>query len=136
MLVGAADEAVDASVDHGNNREQYGQPVGRFQAVKHRIVDMWVDLQSTRSLLYYAAWALETDQSDASHATSSLKTYAADRFVRTFSDGMKNHGGMGFTWDHDGHIYLKQAKNWRNFLGTAEEHADRVVEARLAELEG
>lgn len=132
MLVGAADRAVDLSVEHGNEREQYGQPVGRFQAVKHRTAEMWVDMQSSRSLVYYAAWALENDEPEASRIVSSLKTYAADRLNRAFGDGMKNHGGMGFTWDHDGHIYIKQAKAFRNFLGTPEEHADAVIDARLS----
>ncbi|MFP4625875.1 MAG: acyl-CoA dehydrogenase family protein [Natronomonas sp.] len=132
MLVGAADRAVDMSVDHGNEREQYGQPVGRFQAVKHRTAEMWVDMQSSRSLVYYAAWALENEEPEASRIVSSLKTYAADRLNRAFGDGMKNHGGMGFTWDHDGHIYIKQAKAFRNFLGSPEEHADAVIDARLS----
>lgn len=135
MLVGAADRAVDLSVQHGNEREQYGQPVGRFQAVKHRIADMWVDMQGARSLVYYAAWAIENDESDAPHAVSSVKTFAADRLTRAFGDGMKNHGGMGFTWDHDGHIYLKQAKAWRNVMGSPEDHADRLIKSRLATLE-
>lgn len=131
MLVGAADRAVDLSAEHGNEREQYGQPIGRFQAVKHRAVDMWVDMQSARSLVYHAAWALENDEAEAGRLVAATKTYAADRLTRAFADGMKNHGGMGYTWDHDGHIYLKQAKAWRNFLGTPEERADEVIEARL-----
>ena len=130
MLVGAADQAVSLSAEHGNERTQYGQPVGRFQAVKHRVVDMWVDMQASRSLVYYAAWALENDEPDASRLVASTKTYAADRLNRAFGDGMKNHGGMGFTWDHDGHIYLKQAKAWRNFLRSPEEYADAVIDAR------
>jgi alkylation response protein AidB-like acyl-CoA dehydrogenase len=131
MLVGAADRAVSLSAEHGKEREQYGQPVGRFQAVKHRIVDMWVDMQASRSLVYYAAWALENDDPAARRLVASTKTYAADRLNRVFGDGMKNHGGMGFTWDHDGHIYLKQAKAWRNFLGSPEEYADALIDARL-----
>lgn len=135
MLVGAADRAVDLSVEHGNEREQYGQPIGRFQAVKHRIVDMWIDMQSARSLVYYAAWALDNDEPEATSAVSATKGFAADRLHRAFADDIKNHGGMGFTWDHDGHIYLKQAKAWRNFLGSPESHNDRVIESRLASIE-
>lgn len=135
MLVGAADRAVDLSVVHGNEREQYGQPIGRFQAVKHRVANMWIDMQCARSLVYYAAWALDEDDPDASRAVSATKGFVADRLHRAFADGIKNHGGMGFTWDHDGHIYLKQAKAWRNFLGSPESHNERVIEARLASLE-
>ena len=132
MLVGAADRAVELSTEHGTEREQYGQPVGKFQAVKHRIADMWIEMQSARSLVYYAAWAIEEREPDAARSVSALKTYAADRLHRAFGDGMWNHGGMGFTWDHDGHIYLKQAKAWRNFLGSPEDHGDRLIKERLA----
>ena len=132
MLVGAADRAVDLSVEHGKERKQYGQPVGKFQAVKHRIANMWIDAQSARSLVYYAAWAVENDEPDARRAVSAAKAFGADRLHRVFGDDVKNHGGMGFTWDHDGHLYLKQAKAWRNFLGSPEEHAERMIEERLA----
>jgi alkylation response protein AidB-like acyl-CoA dehydrogenase len=131
MLVGGADRAAELSAEYGNEREQYGQPIGRFQAVKHRISDMWMDMQSARSLTYYAAWAIDADDPDAARAVSAAKSYAADRLHRAFADDIKNHGGTGFTWDYDGHIYLKQAKAWRNFLGSPEEHRDRVIEARL-----
>ena len=133
MLVGAADRAVELSTEHGKERKQYGQPIGKFQAVKHRIANMWIDMQSARSLVYYAAWAVENDEPDAKRAVPAAKAYAADRLHRVFGDDMKNHGGMGFTWDHDGHVYLKQAKAWRNFLGSPEEHRDRMIEERLSE---
>ncbi|WP_049889491.1 acyl-CoA dehydrogenase family protein [Natronolimnohabitans innermongolicus] len=132
MLVGAADRAVELSVEYGTEREQYGQPIGRFQAVKHRTADMWVDMQSARSLVYYAAWALDEDEPDAARAAAATKAFAADRLHRVFGDDIWNHGGMGFTWDHDAHIYLKQAKSWRNFLGSPEANRDRLIDARLA----
>lgn len=133
MLTGAADRAVERSVEYGNEREQYGHPIGRFQAVKHRTADMWVDMQSARSLVYYAAWAIDNDEPDAGRAAAATKAYASDRLHRVFGDDMWNHGGMGFTWDHDAHIYLKQAKSWRNFLGSPEAARERLIEARLAE---
>lgn len=135
MLVGAADRAVDLSAEHGKEREQYGQPIGKFQAVKHRIAEMWIDMQSARSLVYYAAWAVANDEPDADLSVARVKTFAGDRLHRVFGDGMKNHGGMGFTWDHDGHIYLKQAKAWRNFLSSPESQADRAIDERLATVE-
>jgi len=135
MLTGAADRAVELSSEYGNEREQYGQPIGMFQAVKHRAADMWIDMQSARSLVYYASWALDNDEPDAGRAVAATKSHAADRLHRVFADDMKNHGGMGFTWDHDAHIYLKQAKSWRNFLGSPEAYRDRLIESRLAESE-
>lgn len=130
MLVGGADRAVDLSVEYGNEREQFGHPVGRYQAVKHRTVDMWIDMQASRSLLYYAAWALANDASDAPRAVSSIKAFCSDVTTKLFRDGIQNHGGMGFTWEHDGHIYLKQAKAWEQFPRTADYHWDRIADSR------
>lgn len=131
MLVGAADRAVDASSDYANEREQYGQPIGKFQAVKHRIVDMWVDMQAARSLVYYAAWALDDDAPEAARLLPATKRYVANRLHRVFRDDIWNHGGMGFTWEHDAHIYLKQAEAWRNVFGTPQTSSDHLVDARL-----
>lgn len=128
MLVGAGDHAVDLSVDHASERTQFGQPIGAFQAVKHRIVDMWMDVQAARSLIYYAAWALENDEADAARATSEARVFCAENLTRVFGDDIQNHGGMGFTWEHDGHIHLKQAKAWETFLGTPVEHLDRIAD--------
>ncbi|MFB1062687.1 acyl-CoA dehydrogenase family protein [Natrinema sp. H-ect4] len=98
MLTGGADRAVELSAEHGNERKQYGHPIGRFQAIKHRNADMWIDMQSTRSLVYYATWALDNDEPDAGHAVAATKSFAADRLHRVFGDDMKNHAG----WDSPG----------------------------------
>jgi len=132
MLVGGADEAVERSAQHGNEREQYGHPVGRFQAVKHRITDMWMNMQGARSLVYNAAWRLENDAQDAPRAVASAAAFTTEECSNVFGDDIFNHGGMGFTWDHDAHIFLKQARTWETFLGTPEEHRERVAEARLS----
>jgi len=130
MTVGAAERAVDLSVEHGNERTQFGQPVGRFQAVKHRIVDMWMDLQRARSLVYYAAWALDSDDAEAARAVSQAKAFCSEACLEIFESDIFNHGGMGYTWDHDAHIYLKQAKSWQNYLGSPEAHRERIAEER------
>ena len=130
MLVGGADRAVEMSVDYGNNRTQYGQPIGRFQAVKHRIAEMWIDTEHSRSLTYYAAWSLDAETKEAVVAVSMAKAYITDKLHRVFRDDIFNHGGMGFTWDHDGHIYLKQARAWKSFLGSPDSHLDRIADAR------
>lgn len=132
MLVGSAERAVELSISHGKNREQYGKPIGHFQAVKHRIVDMWIDMQSARSLVYRAAWSFDNQKSDAPYFTALLKAFASDRLARIFGDDIKNHGGMGFTWDYDSHIYLKQAKAWRNFLTSPENYEDVIIENRIS----
>lgn len=130
MLVGAADAAVDRSVEYGNERTQFGQPIGGYQAVKHRIVDMWIDMQAGRSLVYYAAWALANDADDARRAVAMAAAHCADNVPDVFADDIRNHGGTGFTWDYDGHVFLKQAAAWRGFLGPAAEAYDRVADRR------
>lgn len=130
-LVGGADEAVERSTQHGKEREQYGHPVGRFQAVKHRITDMWMNTQGARSLVYYAAWAVENDAADAPRAVASAASFATEECTKIFGDDIFNHGGMGFTWDHDAHIFLKQARTWETFLGSPEKHRERIAESRL-----
>ncbi len=130
MLVGAADRAVELSAEHGRERTQYGHPVGRFQAVKHRIVEMQRDAELARSLVYYAAWALDTDAPDARLAVAQMHALAGERLPGIFADDIYNHGGMGFTWDHDAHIYLKQARAWKAFLGGPDRHLERVADIR------
>lgn len=130
MLVGAAERAVELSVEHGNTREQFGQPIGRFQAVKHRIADMWMDMRAARSLVYYASWAVSNGEPDASYAVSATRTFCTENFARIFGDDIQNHGGTGFTWDHDGHIYLKQAKAWESYFGSPERHRERIADTK------
>lgn len=130
MLVGAADRAVELSAEYGNERTQYGQPIGRFQAVKHRISDMWAEKEHTRSLTYYAAWAIDNDTPDARRAATMAKAYAGEHMHDVFAADVKNHGGMGFTWDHDAHIYLKQARAFQQYLGAPERDLDRVADIR------
>jgi alkylation response protein AidB-like acyl-CoA dehydrogenase len=129
MLVGGADAAVDRSVNYANEREQFGHPIGRFQAVKHRIADMWLDLEASRSLTYYAAWALENNEPDAKRAVSEAACYTTEHCTDLFSDDIFNHGATGFTWEHDAHIFLKQAKTWENLLGSPEQHRENVADA-------
>ena len=92
---------------------------------------MWMNAQGARSLVYYAAWALENDDPDAPRAAASAAAFTTEECTKIFGDDIKNHGGMGFTWDHDAHIFLKQARTWETFLGSPEQHRERVADARL-----
>jgi alkylation response protein AidB-like acyl-CoA dehydrogenase len=131
MLVGGADAAVDRSTQHANERTQFGHPIGRFQAVKHRIADMWMEMQGARSLVWYAAWALDNDASDAPAAVARAASFTADRCTDIFGSDVLNHGGMGFTWENDAHIFLKQARAWEAYFGTPQERRERIADARL-----
>jgi alkylation response protein AidB-like acyl-CoA dehydrogenase len=130
MLVGAAERVVDLSIEQGNTREQFGGPIGRFQAVKHRVADMWLAMRTSRSLVYYAAWALSNDEPDASRAVAEANTYCTKQAVQIFGDDIQNQGGTGFTWDHDAHIYLKQAKAWENYLESPITQRERICELK------
>lgn len=127
--VGGMERCVEMSAEHAKTRVQFGQPIGRFQAIKHRIVDMHVDLESARSLSYYAAWALEEGTPDRSVAVSNAKAFASEAYVRVANANIQNHGGMGFTWDADPHLYAKRAKAWAHYAGSAAEHLERVAAA-------
>jgi len=129
-LVGAAERAVDRSVEQGTERRQYGYPVGMYQAVKHRIAEMYRDVKQARQLSYYAAWALDQNDPDAKRAVSAATAFVTARCRRVFEDDIKNHGGWGFTWDDHGHVYLKRAKAWEVFAGSIETHRDRVAAER------
>jgi alkylation response protein AidB-like acyl-CoA dehydrogenase len=127
MSVGGMQRCVEQSSEHAKTRVQFGHPIGRFQAIKHRIVDMWVDLETARSLSYYAAWALEEQAPDRATAVADAKAFTATAFVKVAADNIQNHGGMGFTWEADPHLYLKRAKSWENYAGSPRAHLEQVA---------
>jgi alkylation response protein AidB-like acyl-CoA dehydrogenase len=122
---------VELAVDYAKQRVQFDRPIGSFQAVKHRAADMHLDTESLRNAVYYAAWAIERDHPDASLAASMAKAYASDAFRRVAASGIQVHGGIGFTWEHDMHLYFKRAKASEVAFGSADAHRERM--ARLLE---
>src|SRR6266550_315415 len=125
--VGGAERVTEMAVEYAKTRTQFGRPIGSFQAVKHRAADMLVDVESLRSAVYYAAWASEREQPDASLATSMAKAFAADAYRRVAQGGIQIHGGIGFTWEHDMHLYFKRAKSNEAAFGDATFHRERVA---------
>ncbi|QQK78324.1 acyl-CoA/acyl-ACP dehydrogenase [Salicibibacter cibarius] len=121
MMVGGIDRVVEMANEYGQTRMQFGQPIGRFQSIKHRIVDMRMDLESSRSLTYYAAWALENNADDMVEAIALARSFTSEAFVRTASDNVQIHGGMGFTWEFDCHLFLKRARALENYLGSSDD---------------
>lgn len=128
MMVGGMEKTVEMSTEYGNTRTQFGQPIGRFQAIKHRIVDMKVALESSRSLTYYAAWAVETGSEEKIEAVSLAKSFISESYIKVASDNIQIHGGMGFTWEFDCHWFLKRARAMENYLGSPEDHRNLVAE--------
>jgi len=126
--LGAADRVLAMSVEHAKERVQFGQPIGSFQAVKHRCADMLVDLEGMRSTAYHAAWAIGAGDADASVAASTAKVWCADAARRIMASGLQVHGGIGFTWEHDLHLYLKRAQLDQVTFGDATFHRERLGE--------
>jgi alkylation response protein AidB-like acyl-CoA dehydrogenase len=134
-LLGAADRVLEMSVAYAKDRVQFGKPIGSFQAIKHRLADALVDVEGMRSTLYYAAWCNATGDADASLAASMAKAWCTDASRRVISSGLQVHGGIGFTWEHDLHLFLKRAQLDQVSFGDAAYHRDRIAGILRARLD-
>ncbi|MGU3503275.1 acyl-CoA dehydrogenase family protein [Mycobacterium sp. C31M] len=129
--VGAAQHLLDLSVEYAKSRLQFGRLIGSFQAVKHRLAEDLVDLEHARSAAYHAVWALGDASDDPALATSIAQAVASAAFSRIAADTIQVHGGIGFTWEHQAHLYFKRATTDAALLGSAEAHRNRVAELVL-----
>jgi alkylation response protein AidB-like acyl-CoA dehydrogenase len=128
LLLGGASKALDLSVQYAKDRRQFDRPIGSFQAIKHHCADMLVDIEAMRSLVFWAAWCVDQAHPDAAIAASAAKVWCADAGLRVIEKAVQIHGGIGFTWDHDLHLYLKRAVLDINTFGSARFHKDRLVD--------
>ena len=126
-LLGASARALEMAVQYAKDRVQFGRPIGSFQAVKHRCADMLVDVEGMRSAVYWAAWCIGAGHPDASVAASTAKTWCSDAATRVMASALQVHGGIGFTWDHDVHLYLKRAQLDAVSFGDATFHRTRLA---------
>lgn len=126
-MVGGMQWALDTTVEYAKEREQFGRPVGSFQAVKHRLADMMVRTESSRSAAYYAAYANANGEPDAAYASSVAKAYCSDAGFFVTGEAIQLHGGIGFTWEHDAHLYFKRAVTNQVLLGDAAYHHERAL---------
>jgi alkylation response protein AidB-like acyl-CoA dehydrogenase len=131
LMVGSADRALAMTVDYTGLREQFGRAIATFQVVQHRCADMKVAVEHARSLVYYAAWAADTDASDRRLAAAMAKAFASDACPNVAADAVQLHGGIGFTWEHDLHIFFKRLKADEQTYGDAT--ANRELVARFLE---
>ena len=129
--LGAADRAVALGVAYAKERQAFGRAIGSYQSVKHMLVDAWVGVDQLRSLVWWAAWAADAAPDELPLAASAAKAYAAQVFERAAETLIQVHGGIGYTWEHDAHLYWRRAKVDRLLLGDEAEHLDAV--ARLVE---
>jgi alkylation response protein AidB-like acyl-CoA dehydrogenase len=126
-MVGGMQRTLDITVEYAKTRKQFGKPIGQFQAVQHQCADMYLETESSRSAAYYAAWALQERAPDAAVAVSIAKTYASDASRTVGNRGIQIHGGMGFTWENDLHLYYRRAKASETALGDATFHRERIA---------
>lgn len=125
--VGAAQHLLDLSVEYAKTRLQFGRPIGSFQGVKHRLANLLVDVEHARSTAYHAIWALSDGSDDAELSTSIAQAVCSAALSHVATDTIQVHGGIGFTWEHQAHLYYKRATTNAVLLGSAEEHRDRVA---------
>lgn len=134
-MLGAAARVVELSVEYAKTRVQFGRPIGEFQAVKHLAAAMLLDVESARNAVWYAAWALDRGHPDAAIAASTAKAIAGEAAKRVTAGGIQIHGGTGFTWEHDLHLWFKRVRACDALFGDPARHRDRVagiLAARLA----
>ncbi len=130
-MCGGAQAVLDMSVEYAKVREQFGKPIGSFQAIQHKCADMMVQVESSKSATYYAAWAVANDVEDAPLAAAMAKAYCSDAYRVVAGEGIQIHGGIGFTWEHDMHIYFKRAKSSEVSFGDATWNRELVAQQIL-----
>ena len=126
-MLGGSDRVLEMAVQYAKDRVQFDQPIGSFQAIKHRCADMVVDVEGMRSATWYAAWAIAARDPDASAAASTTKVWTSDAARRVMASGLQVHGGIGFTWEHDLHLYMKRSQFDRLNFGDATYHRERLA---------
>jgi alkylation response protein AidB-like acyl-CoA dehydrogenase len=127
-MCGGAQRVLEMTTEYAKIRIAFGKPIGSYQGVKHRAADMLVDVENAKSLTYYAAWAADEGVAAAPLAASMAKAYVSDAFRRVAGAGIQLHGGIGFTWEHDLHLYFKRAKGSEVTFGDATYHREQVAQ--------
>ena len=130
---GVAQRTMEMAVSYAKDRQQFGRPIGAYQAVSHRCAQMLLETENSRSAVYGAAWAADAEPESLPLAASMAKAYASDAGWRVPDASIQVHGGIGFTWEHDLHFFLKRGKANAATFGTASWHRERVADLVLAE---
>ncbi len=127
-LVGVSQHAMEMAVEYARDRKQFDRPIGAYQAVSHRCAQMLLEVEGSRSGAYYAAWTADAEPQTLSLAASMANAYASDAGWHVTASSLQVHGGIGFTWEHDLHFFLKRAKADGLLYGSAREHRERVAQ--------
>jgi alkylation response protein AidB-like acyl-CoA dehydrogenase len=127
-MVGAADAALRMAVEYAKVRQQFGQPIGRFQGVKHRCAEMLCDVESARSLVYYAAWALDAAPDEVPAYAAMAKALASEALDTAGEECVQIHGAIGYTWECHAHLFYKRGRQSHVWLGAPDEHYERIID--------
>ncbi|MGL3821428.1 acyl-CoA dehydrogenase family protein [Sphingopyxis sp. R3-92] len=125
--LGGAQACLDRTVAYAKERVQFGRAIGSFQAVKHRLADMMVAVEQARSAVYWAACAIDEGSDEAAFGVHAAKAFACDTYTHCAGEMIQLHGGIGFTWEHDAHLYFKRARSNANLLGTPDWHREQIA---------
>lgn len=124
--LGTAGRCLELAIEYANLREAFGRKIGSYQAIKHRLVDVYVGVEQLRSLVWWAAWAADHSPDELALAASAAKAQAARTVDFAAETLIQVHGGIGFTWEHDAHLYWRRAKVDRLLMGDADHHFEQV----------
>jgi alkylation response protein AidB-like acyl-CoA dehydrogenase len=126
--VGGAQRCLDSSVEYAKTRIQFGRPIGSFQAIKHKCADMLLEVESAKSAAYYAGWAAAENSDELPVVASLAKSYCSEAYFHAAAENIQIHGGIGFTWEHDAHLYFKRAKSSELLLGDPSYHRELLAQ--------
>ncbi|HTZ08970.1 MAG TPA: acyl-CoA dehydrogenase family protein [Acidimicrobiales bacterium] len=126
--VGGSQRCLDMAVEYAKTRIQFGRPIGSFQAIKHKCADMLLEVESAKSAAYYAGWAAAEDSDELPVVASLAKSYCSEAYFHAAAENIQIHGGIGFTWEHDAHLYFKRAKSSELMLGDPSYHRELLAQ--------
>jgi alkylation response protein AidB-like acyl-CoA dehydrogenase len=129
MLLGVMSRAFEITLDYVKTRQAFGRPIGSFQALQHRLAEMLLRVESSRSAVYRAAWSIDSAEADAALAAASAKAYAGEASRLVCGESIQMHGGIGFTWELDVHFFFKRAKTLESHYGSTEAQLERALSA-------
>ena len=126
--VGGAQFVLDMAVQYAKDRIQFGRPIGSFQAIKHKCADMLLEVESAKSAAYYGSWCAAEMNDELPSVASLAKAYCSEAYFHAAAENIQIHGGIGFTWEHDAHLYFRRAKSSEIYLGDATYHRELVAQ--------
>jgi alkylation response protein AidB-like acyl-CoA dehydrogenase len=125
---GGARWALEDTIEYAKERVTFGHPIGAYQAVQHKLADIAVEVEGSTSIMYYAAWCIMEEQPDMELAAAMCKAWCSETYKHAVFDGVQLHGGIGYTWDHDMHLYFKRAKHGEVTFGDGDYHREKVAQ--------